>query len=229
VYSLLFSCTGFFLRFAGLSLRGLSMTNSTIKNIIFDFGGVLFNIDHALTRKAFESLGLQGGLHVSLTAQSKLFDELETGQLSEQEFFAELRKAAGKEIPDEALRDAWNALLLDLPPERFELLRELGKRYNLYLLSNTNIIHSTAFLRMIDELLGEGTWPAAFKKIYYSHEIGMRKPGKEIYEFVLKDAGIRAEETLFIDDSPANLEAPGELGIKVMLADKPVTELLKTF
>ncbi len=205
------------------------MDSTGIKNIIFDFGAVLLNIDYKLTSNAFKQLGYDIDVHFGQLKQEEIFDLLETGKITPQEFYAAIRRLTGLNHPDEVLQNAWNAMLLDLPMERVQLLERLQGKYRIFLLSNTNIIHATAFWQTIDNVFGLARWHSLFEKVYYSHEIGLRKPHAEVYEFVLQDAGLVATETLFIDDTPPNLIAPARLGIVTRLLDMPVTDILKVF
>lgn len=205
------------------------MDSTGIKNIIFDFGAVLLNIDYKLTSNAFKQLGYDIDVHFGQLKQEEIFDLLETGKITPQEFYAALRRLTGLNHSDELLQNAWNAMLLDLPLERIQLLERLQGKYRIFLLSNTNIIHATEFWHTIDKAFGLSHWHRLFEKEYYSHEIGLRKPHAEVYEYVLKDAGLTAKETLFIDDTPPNLIAPAALGIHTRFLDKPVTAILADF
>ena len=203
---------------------------TSIRNIIFDFGGVLINLNYSLTSNAFNQLGFDINRHFTQMQQSDLFNQLETGKIPPAVFYEELRKLGGQHLTDEQLAHAWNAMILDLPMERIDMLRRLKAKYSLYLLSNTNQIHASAFVPYLNKLLGENVWPTFFDKVYYSHQVGLRKPNREIYEYVLADAGIKAEESLFLDDAEKNLVAPSTLGIQTILVkEQPVTELLKGF
>lgn len=185
-----------------------------IKNIIFDLGGVLLDIDTGKTNEAFEKLGIADFKNnYSLQKADTLFDELEKGKVSEMEFYTGIRKISGLPIADVDIRDAWNALILDFRTESLQYLEELKHRYDLYLLSNTNSIHYTAFHQHFRSQTGRENFDDHFTKAYYSHHIGLRKPEKEIYLFTLQDAGIVAAETLFIDDLLKNIDTAAMLGI----------------
>lgn len=189
-----------------------------IKNIIFDLGGVLLNLDYNKTATAFKDLGfLNFDAMYSQFKADELFEKLETGKVSEQDFFTVLQKVANKPISNEQIVDAWCAMLLGFRAESLNYLKELSKKYKLYLLSNTNIIHLEAFHKIFEKQFGGGFLDDYFTKAYYSHSIGLRKPHKEVYEFIVKDAGISPTETLFIDDTPGNLPAAAEMGMKTHL------------
>jgi putative hydrolase of the HAD superfamily len=200
-----------------------------IKNIIFDFGGVLLNLDYHKTDTAFKDLGFTNFDEMySQFKADHLFEKLETGSVSEEQFFVILNKAADKPIDKEAISAAWSAMLLDYRKESLDCLKELSKNYQLFLLSNTNILHQRAFYDIYEKQFGRNDFNDHFAKAWYSHEIGMRKPNKEIYEFVLKDAGLIAGETLFIDDSYPNLPPAREAGIRthLLLPEERIETLL---
>lgn len=186
----------------------------TIKNIIFDLGGVLLNIDTAKTNEAFEKLGVKDFKNnYSLYKADDLFDDLEKGKVSETEFFDGIRNISKLSLHDNDIRNAWNALILDFRTESLKHLEQLKTRYSLYLLSNTNSIHHHAFHKSFTMQTGRQNFDDYFTRAYYSHQIGLRKPEKEIYSFALQDAGIIAEETIFIDDLLKNTEAAAALSI----------------
>ena len=199
-----------------------------IKNIIFDLGGVLLNIDYNKTSKAFQQLGFENfdELFSQLKA-NELFEDLETGKISEDAFYKEVQKFATQEVDQKDIFIAWNAMLLDFRKSSLDFLVSIKDKYRLFLLSNTNIIHLTEFKKILQKETGKASLDGYFIKSYYSHEINLRKPYKDIYEFILKDGNMKAEETLFIDDTSSNIEAAKELGIKthLLLAGERIEEL----
>lgn len=197
-----------------------------IKNIIFDLGGVILNIDFKQTELAFAELGVGNfNQYYTLQSVSPLFEKLELGLLTPEVFYDEFRKVVKVSLTNEQIRDAWNALLLDFPPERIQFLEALNKKYKIYLLSNTNKIHYDAFIKIFDEQIGKGDFNKYFIKPYYSHEINLRKPERECFEFVLKKEKLNAKETLFIDDSETNVEAAKTVGINTIHLPPPHTIL----
>ena len=144
-----------------------------------------------------------------------IYFKYQTGKLDTEQFRDEIRKASGVDMTNQALDDAWNAMIVRFPKERIELLKVLSKRYNIYMLSNTSALHVQVFEKMFIDLAGE-SMHKIFKKIYYSHEIGWHKPDKEAWEYVIKDSGIKAEETLFLDDDIHNIKASQELGFQAI-------------
>lgn len=189
-----------------------------LKNIIFDLGGVLINIDYNKTGTAFKSLGYDNfnEMYSQYTAD-ELFSHLETGHTAEEAFFKTMQERSVHALDSLRIREAWNAMLLDFRVESFDFLETLKDKYDLYLLSNTNGIHKEAFDKIFEAQTGKKSIDDYFKKAYYSHKIGLRKPNESIFRFVLQDAGIAPEETLFIDDSANNIEAAEKLAIKVHL------------
>lgn len=184
------------------------------KNIIFDLGGVILNIDYQRTIQAFEKLGLSDFAgRYSQAVQSGLFDQYERGEISSAQFRNEIRSAFDSRISDSQIDDAWNSMLLDLPISRLSLLEEISRSHRIVLLSNTNEMHVQSFS---NELTNRGLlqrFSETFEKSYYSFEIGMRKPEARIFEYVLSQHGFLAQETLFIDDSIQHIEGAKAIGI----------------
>jgi putative hydrolase of the HAD superfamily len=184
------------------------------KNLILDFGGVLYHIDYYLSVVKFGEIGFSNfDAWYSQAKQHELFDKLETGNISNENFYDEVRKISGLSLSDEAIATAWNALLLELPKERISLLKTLSQQFNLYLLSNTNRIHATAFKTQIEQHIGWDIFSEPFQRIYLSHEIGLRKPDAETFEFVINENRLNKEETLFVDDSFQHVEGARKCNI----------------
>jgi glucose-1-phosphatase len=191
-------------------------TNSEkIKNIIFDLGGVIINIDYNLTAKAFEQMGISNFEQLfSQAKQSDLFDLYEKGKISSAEFREAIKKIIGSNYTDELIDKAWNALLLDIPPQRLQLLENVKSKYNTYLLSNTNDIHIETFNVYLKQTFDIPNLQAFFHKLYLSYKVGMRKPDAEIFELVLSENNLNPAETLFIDDSIQHIESAKKLGVQ---------------
>ncbi len=183
------------------------------KNIIFDLGGVLLDIDYQKTIDAFEKLGIEHFEKMfSQSHANELFEKLERGKLSEADFYTAIKTRIKKEVSQEEIKAACNALILDFRIESLEFLEKLAARYNLYLLSNTNSIHLKFFKNLFTAQTGKPTLDAYFTKAWYSNKIGLRKPGPEIFSFILEQKGLFAAETLFIDDTLANIETAQKMG-----------------
>ena len=188
-----------------------------IKTIIFDFGGVILNIDYNRTSQAFKDLGLSNFDEMySQKNANMLFRDLEEGKINEEEFYITFKSLTHLELTDDQIKNAWNAMLLHYREEALHTLKAIKQKYKLYLLSNTNSIHYTAFNKIFTDQIGGDPLNDYFDKAYYSHEIGYRKPGKEAYEFVLKENNLSPSETLFIDDSIQNINAANALGLQTI-------------
>lgn len=198
-----------------------------IRNIIFDLGGVLFDINYSFTQKAFQDAGI---LHFneiySQLKQNHLFDDFETGKISSDEFCKVLSEAGKNELSPQQIADAWNAMLIGLPQHKISLLKKLKQQYRLFLLSNTNEIHETAFKKMITDNFGRNVLEEIFEGIYLSHRIHERKPNAAAFNKVLIDEKILAEETVFIDDTLHHVEGAKQCGINAFYLP-PETDLEK--
>lgn len=188
-----------------------------IRHIIFDLGGVLLNIDYGATERAFIAAGIPDfAERYSQMQQDSTFDDWETGRLDRAGFLQAMHTAADGVLTDEQIIQAWNAMLLDFPVRRLQLLQQLRLHHDLILLSNTNEIHEEAFNTILQASHSIPTMGAFFDKMYLSHRVGMRKPGKEIFQKILEDNGFLPEHTLFIDDSPQHIATADELGIQTI-------------
>jgi|SRR5690606_16217931 len=190
-----------------------------IKNIIFDYGNVIFLLDFPGLRQAFIDLGMpDADAFFSHTKQSRVMDALDRGQLSAAEFRDAIRQAAANPgLTDAQIDRAWNSLLVGVPEGYHALLLHLKERYRTFLLSNNNEIHYRWILDYLKDTYGMPNNSVFFEKDYYSHLMGMRKPDPDIFEFVLDAHGLLPEETLFIDDSPQHVATARRLGIEAQL------------
>lgn len=185
-----------------------------IKNIIFDLGGVIYAINYKTTIKAFQALGINDFDSLFAKAgQSSLFDDLETGRISKDEFLLKLQAYLPKEVTNAQIIDAWNAMLIGFMPDALECIKQLKHKYRLFLLSNTNAFHIEKITSKEGLVLFE-QFCALFEKVYLSHEIGMRKPHTEVFHHIVEAQKLSASETLFIDDSPQHVEGALEAGLK---------------
>ncbi|NJM14238.1 MAG: HAD family phosphatase [Bacteroidales bacterium] len=181
---------------------------ANIKNIIFDWGGVILNIDYSLTSLAFKKLGIQNiDDHFSQLKQTPLFDDFETGRLSAGDFRNSIKKHLDEDTTDYQIDMAWSAMLLDTPAQRVKLLEKVKQQYRIFLLSNTNEIHELFYIPILDRQLGNGYFFRLFEKVYLSHKIGMHKPQASAFNLVIGENQLKPSETLFIDDSPQHIEA----------------------
>lgn len=180
-----------------------------IRNIFFDFGGVIMDVHLMRTLAAFVELGVSElSVEQTQAGSGTFFDAHERGTISSGQFLEELRKLlpGGDTIPEAKIWGAWHALLDGFIPERVELLKVLAreKRYRIFVLSNTNPPHRARFREMFREQFG-GEFDAIFEKTFYSDELGSVKPEAAIYERAAAAAGVLPEESLFIDDNAANV------------------------
>lgn len=191
---------------------------AAIKNIIFDLGGVLLNIDFNKTKMAFEKLGVKNfDSFYTKESANPVFESLETGHISNEDFYAALQLHCNPQTSFEEIQHAWNEILLDFRKESVTHLFHLKQKYNLFLLSNTNAIHHAEFSDTFKQENNGREFDDNFIKAYYSHRMHKRKPYPETYLHVVNDAGIVAEETLFIDDSLANIEGAAQAGLQTKL------------
>lgn len=186
-----------------------------IKNVIFDLGGVILNIDFKKTDEAFRLLGWDNfSDHISQHHITDFFEQYETGQMDDDSFVRGIREMIGKPVSEHQIVAAWNALLLDFPAERIRFLQDVKARYNTYLLSNTNSIHHKEFQERLKKQYGVYL-EDLFDKVYYSHVVKLRKPLAAIFELVLHENGLNPAETLFVDDTASNFPEAVKLGINV--------------
>jgi glucose-1-phosphatase len=185
-----------------------------IRNIIFDLGGVLLNLDYQATIDQFKQLGVKNFDHFFTQAeQVHLFDRFDKGEISVEDFREELRQLSGVPMSDEEIDDAWNAMILDVPQQQLPLLELVRDHYRIFLLSNTNAIHIPFFFNYLRVAHGYESMEQIFEKQYLSFEIGMRKPDLDIFDYVLRENGLNPSETLFIDDTRGHVNGSLRAGI----------------
>lgn len=191
-----------------------------IKNILFDFGGVIVSLNKQNAINRFKEIGISNiEDYLNEYRQEGIFLALEEGKITLEDFNDEIRKMAGKYISDEDIASAWMAFLVEIPEYKFQLLKDLRKKYNVYLISNTNpVIMGWAESEKFSPT-GEPI-TAFFDKCYYSYKIGCAKPEKAIYEHVIEDSGIIPSETLFLDDGRANIDMGNFFGLRSRLTNQ---------
>ncbi|MCB0661862.1 MAG: HAD family phosphatase [Saprospiraceae bacterium] len=194
-----------------------------IKNLLFDLGNVIVDLDLDRTNRLFQELL---GEHFTPIFQQlekhDLFHQFEKGLISEETFIWNIQHAAQNLAnlrlnPVDIIR-CWNGMLLHIPLDRLEWLETLKEDYQVFLYSNTNSIHLlwvNNFLNQHYQIRDFST--RFFHKPYYSHLIHYRKPDKEGYEFILQDANILPEETFFIDDNADNIQGAQSVGLQTYL------------
>ncbi|WP_158826164.1 HAD family hydrolase [Mucilaginibacter lacusdianchii] len=194
-----------------------------IKNIIFDYGNVIFKIDFTKVQQSFRSLGISKVEEFfGHRQQDPIFDLFDRGQISAADFRDRIREKAGDwQLPDERIDEAWNSILVGISEGTHDLLLQLKAKYRTFLLSNINEIHYSFIMKYLKSEFGLDNNDHLFEKLYYSHFIGKRKPELAIFEQVLKENELNPHETLFIDDSPQHLAAAQTLGINTFLMTAP--------
>ncbi len=187
---------------------------NNISTLIFDLGGVIVDLDLAKCIQNFKELGLENiEQYLSNFGQKDFFMQFEKGQIGIPAFRNEIRKLAGTELSDAQIDKAWCSFLTQIPFEKLHLLSELKKKYRLLLLSNTNPLHIETAVAAEFSKTGK-TMQDFFDKCYLSYEMGMVKPDVEIFEALLTDAQVKAEECLFLDDGKKNIDTAAALGIQ---------------
>lgn len=168
-----------------------------IENVVLDLGGVLYAIDPPRTERALRALAGPGAQPMDM--HHPLFLDLERGTVAEPDFLEALREALDSRAEDHELVAAWNALLLGPIPGRVDWVRRLAERYRVILLSNTNRIHEKVWGPQCVDMF------ALMEELFFSFDLGMRKPDRDIHEHVVAQMGLAPESCLFLDDSPANV------------------------
>ncbi len=188
---------------------------TNIKNIVFDLGNVLLNLDFDASIQAFRKLGLNSEVVNRQQAYADpIFYELETGKTIPEEFRKQVRRILNNpEATDQQIDDSWCAMIRDIPEKRVEMLKVLAKNYDVYLFSNTNAIHIERLHKEFRNIYGI-EFPSLFVKDFYSHEIHERKPDLASYHKVIESAGIIPSETLFVDDLEKNIAGAEKAGLK---------------
>ena len=194
---------------------------SEIKNIIFDLGGVILNLDYSKTADEFKKIGV---LHFkdlySQKKQTLLFEDFEKGKIQSREFISSLNNSENLKIKEIDFINAWNAMLLEISTEKLEFIYRLKKDYKIFLLSNTNEIHINKFESNLKKNNMLEQFYKCFDKIYYSSRMGKRKPDKNCFNQVLEENGLLAENTLFIDDTTQHILGAKKVGLNTFHLEK---------
>ena len=195
-----------------------------IKNLLFDLGGVIMNLDRDRCVRAFEALGMRDADEfLGEYGQKGAFLALERGDIDADEFRREIRPLFDREVTDEEIDSAFNQFLTGIPQERLRALRQLRKRYGVYLLSNTNPIMMNGFIAEQFRQEEGMEMKDYFDGVVASYVAKCYKPDREIFDYACEKCGIKPEETLFFDDSQANVDAARALGFYAELV-APGTE-----
>lgn len=197
-----------------------------IKNIIFDLGGIFLTLNYQLTKDLFIKYGVPDfDEFFTQHHANDLFENLERGNITPEQFYDAFRKETGTNVSNEEIQTAWNALLVSFPKERIDWLRGIKEKYNIYLFSNTNLIHYNAFMELYKRDLDGDDFNLHFIKPYYSHEMGLRKPYADSFLHIIEEQGLDPEETLFIDDTIKNIEGAKAVGLQTIHLVEPRTLL----
>lgn len=189
-----------------------------IKNVVFDMGGVLIDLDRDACIRKFNELGFaQADELLNTYRQKGIFKGLEMGTVSPQELYAYITSEVGRQIDPRKIDEALYAFLIGIPDYKLDMLRELRKKYRVFMLSNTNVIMMNYIKETFFTQQGL-TIDSYFDRLFLSYEMRMLKPDAKIFKALLYGAGIKAGETLFVDDAEQNIEAALELGFKTYLA-----------
>ena len=185
-----------------------------IKNIIFDLGGVILDIDENIVYKELEKMGIS----TSELAHSKEFMDImskfDTGIYTAPTFRKRTKAILGQEkMTDQRFDAIWNSMLLDIPRERIEAIEKVKKHYKIFLMSNSNVIHYDLYVRDLQLRFGYNEFDELFNKSFFSFAEHLEKPDPRFFELILDHEGLLPEETLFIDDTEKNIKVAQSLGI----------------
>ena len=192
---------------------------SNISTLIFDFGGVLIDLDMNQSILNFKKLGVENvENYLSNFGQSGFFMQLEKGKISAEEFRSEIRKMTTNTITDKEIDDAWNAFLVRIPSEKLDIVYQLRKKFRVIMLSNTNAIHFPYAERTFFSYKNRGI-DEYFDKCYRSYDMKMAKPDAEIFEAILNQEQVAPNQCLLLDDGPKNIEQAQKLGFQTYFVD----------
>lgn len=190
--------------------------NTKIKNIIFDLGGVILDIDERIVFRELENMGVNIEEVSHSTEFMEVMSKFDTGIYTARTFRKRMKLLLGQEkMTDEKFDSIWNAMLLDIPRERIEAIEKVKQHYKIFLMSNTNEIHYDLYVRDLQLRFGYKEFDALFDKSYFSFAEHLEKPDPRFFELILDHESLNPDETLFIDDTLTNVEAARALGIKV--------------
>ncbi len=187
---------------------------SAYDSLIFDFGGVILDINPENTWNAFGKFAPKE--RIQQVINSRLLETFETGKITAEELRELINQKLDEKIDDTTFDRAWNAMLIDYKPKRIEHIQWLKKRHRLFLLSNTNEIHYTFFSKKLEKEYGI-SFSDLFHHTYLSHEMGLIKPHAEIFSRVLIEQQLDPKKTLFIEDTRENADAAASLGIDTLV------------
>ena len=190
-----------------------------IKNLVFDFGGVIVSLNRDAAVQAFEQLGVADAEHIlDKYHQTGIFLALEEGRLTEEEFRQQLGELCGRPLSFEEVQQAWLRFISGTDLQQLHYLETLRSRYRLYILSNTNP-YISAWACSPQFTTDGKPLDAYFDGLFLSYRMGMTKPDRRIFRQLLDEAELQPEETLFVDDGASNIRAGQEAGMHTLLAE----------
>jgi putative hydrolase of the HAD superfamily len=189
--------------------------------LLFDLGFVIIHIDYAFSiNELKKNLPAEKWNLASDLYSTPFHKDFERGALDANEFREHVREFFGMPWSDELIDRLWNSLLIEFPPERVKLIKDLGKKYRTGILSNTNSIHMEAVNKMLQRDTKESDIADIVDHVFLSHEMGLSKPGVDIYKKVISEIGVDAEKVLFFDDVEENLIGAKEVGLQTFHVNK---------
>ncbi|MEM6815212.1 MAG: HAD family phosphatase [Bacteroidota bacterium] len=201
-----------------------------IDAIIFDFGNVLIDLDYPRIIQEFKKVATKNQDNIrKLIMNSKVMMKFETGEIGPERFRASVNKILGMDLSEDNFDQIWNSMLKSITKERMDKVLKIRDKFDTYILSNSNILHEIAFEEMVMDATGKLSIREYVKKTYFSHEVGMRKPNRDIYEFVIEDINNYASRMLFLDDRLDNIEAARAVGMKAIQIFNPDRQLNEIF
>jgi epoxide hydrolase-like predicted phosphatase len=190
------------------------------KAVIFDFGNVIINIEFQRIYQTFAKFTSKPIAYIEKRiTEDQIFRRYESGQFTDEEFREVIRQTLGFPLSDHEVDTAWNAILLDIPSDRIDLIHKIRQKYPVFLLSNTNNIHITASNNYLKKTHGIKSLDILFDKLFLSYEMGMWKPDTEIYYEVLRSINLEPNEVVFFDDNLQNIESAKAIGMQTILVE----------
>lgn len=188
---------------------------ASIKNIIFDLGGVILDLNYQATIDAFVEIGIKDFSSLySQKEQKQIFDDFEIGKINSNQFISSIQSLTQNYISKDEIIAAWNAMLLEINTKKLDYLLSIKERFRIFLLSNTNEIHISKFEGVLAKKNELKKFYDCFEKVHYSSRLSLRKPNVDCFKTVLEINNLNASETIFIDDSIQHIEGAKNCGIK---------------
>lgn len=201
-----------------------------IDAVIFDLGEVIIDLDYPKVIKGFSEAAKRNQKEISeLVVTAPVLQRMEVGAMTPSEFRREVNDLLGSSLEEDAFDEIWNAMLKEVTPERMEMIEKIGERFQTYILSNTNSIHELRFNQMLKEVTGRPSLYEFVDNVFLSHDIGLRKPNKECFQFVIDDIDVKPERILFLDDRLDNVMGAQSCGLKALQITRPDLQLKEIF